>query len=384
VKNATQLREMNSQRCLRALRSGTPLSRGELGRILGLSRATVGNAIRPLLQKRILIEEEDLAQRLAAGRPGALTRLNPRAAHFVGLDVSTISIESVLIDMTFGVVARESVPLQGNHQDLGSMLDHFSKLPERLLSQAKLRNKDLAGIGISVPGLISTTGRVVSAPLLGWRDFELHAELSQKLRSKWPVKVINDAVAFASVVQAQTVDSDLQDTLLVLLTEGIGSAHIRHGRIDAGAHGFAGEIGHMLMSASVRHAASTSFEVLAGYKRFLPFFSKHESVASGLIRLSQLPNMDKKLRLALEEWTDVLAVALLNLTHLLDPGRIVLGGPLAVLYPGISARISHALRSGLVYGFDVPPISVASLGADSAAIGAAAASRDGLFEVPSA
>ena len=61
---------------------------------------------------------------------------------------------------------------------------------------------------------------------------------------------------------------------------------------------------------------------------------------------------------------------------------IVLGGPLAVLYPRVSERVESLLAENLVHGFEVPPISVARFGGDGAAIGAAALLRESLFDLP--
>ena len=85
---------------------------------------------------------------------------------------------------------------------------------------------------------------------------------------------------------------------------------------------------------------------------------------------------------ALNEWALALATGFLNLIHILDPKAIVLGGPLAVLYPRVSKRVEILLSENLVHGFNVPPISVARFGGDGAAIGAAALLRESLFDLP--
>ena len=85
---------------------------------------------------------------------------------------------------------------------------------------------------------------------------------------------------------------------------------------------------------------------------------------------------------ALHEWALGLATGILNLIHILDPKTIVLGGPLAVLYPKVAERVESLLSENLVHGFNVPPISVARFGGDGAAIGAAALLRESLFDLP--
>ncbi|HMD20230.1 MAG TPA: MarR family transcriptional regulator, partial [Alloacidobacterium sp.] len=62
------VREINSIRCLREIRASGPVSRAELARILNMSRATVGNAIRPLLTGGLAAEKTETREPGGAGR----------------------------------------------------------------------------------------------------------------------------------------------------------------------------------------------------------------------------------------------------------------------------------------------------------------------------
>ena len=87
VSTTRLLRDMNARQCLRVLREKGPLSRAELARELGTTRATVGNAIRELIDGGLVsvtAETNDVSQ---VGRPGANLRLEPEGAFFVGVEV---------------------------------------------------------------------------------------------------------------------------------------------------------------------------------------------------------------------------------------------------------------------------------------------------------
>jgi predicted NBD/HSP70 family sugar kinase len=148
-----------------------------------------------------------------------------------------------------------------------------------------------------------------------------------------------------------------------------------------GAHGLGGEVGHMVMGGRPGMAATHTFEILAGYQKFLPFIEQQVPIPEGLAKLVTLDG-SPSLAKALSEWASALATGFLNLIHILDPKTIVLGGPLAVLYPRVSERVESLLAEHLVHGFAVPPISVARFGGDGAAIGAAALLRESLFDLP--
>jgi predicted NBD/HSP70 family sugar kinase/biotin operon repressor len=383
LRNTSLLRHINALRCLGALHNAKPHSRSDIARQLGMTRATVGNAIRPLLKDGLVVELEEQGEvGGGAGRPGVLISLNPSGAYFIGIDISTAEVNAVLINLAMRVIAKKVVFVGDDYRNILHVVELLSDLPRQLLRDARVSEKLVRGLCISIPGIVDKRGYVVSAPGLEWRDVDLCALLPKRMRTRWPIQVCNDTVALAGAVRAEEGSSDMQDVLLILLAEGIGGAHIRRGRIVEGAHGFAGEIGHMVMGANAKLAPTGTFEILAGYRRFLKFIPAGHGIPEGLIALSRIEKPDRELIKALQEWSEVLSTGLLNLIHILDPQRIVLGGPLAILYPRVEKRVQEALALNLVHGFNVPGITVASFGPDIAAVGAAALVREILFTLP--
>jgi len=379
--NNELLREINAIRCLRALRSSRILSRSEIGRKLDLSRMTVGNAVRTLLAKNLVIETEEPVLLATAGRPGINVKLNPSGAHFVGIDVSTTTMNGVLIDLTMRVIARSSISIHRIVGDADRMVQAFASVPGELLRQAGVSAKRL-GVGISVPGIVSRSGRVLSAPNLGWQDFDLQSQLSKQLKGNWPCRVVNDAAAFANSVLAERRESDLADALVVLLAEGIGSSQLRQGQVVSGAHGYAGEIGHMILGVNSKTATRETFEMLAGYGCFLPLLPSELSIAEGLTALAAQGKRSRRHSEVLDRWATALSIGLLNCIHTLDPGRIILGGPLTVIYPLVEDQVKDSISRGMVHGLAMPPLELARSGADSAALGAASTMREELFALP--
>ncbi|KQW72391.1 hypothetical protein ASD03_32055 [Ensifer sp. Root127] len=371
---------MNAVRCLRVLRRDVSLSRADIARELNVTRATVGNSIKQLLAEKLVIDLNESAEASGAGRPGALVSLNPTGAYFIGLDISSAEINAVLVDFSMRVVAKRIVSIADRYQDPDRVIALLATLPKELIENSKVRASRVRGVCISVPGIVRE-GKIISAPWLDWRDVDVVAAMAESMHPLHKIHICNDAVALASAVATDAGEGDLSDALLLLLAQGIGSAHLRQGRVIEGAHGLGGEVGHMVMGARPQMAATHTFEILAGYQKFLPFIDQANPIPEGLARLASLgssPEFDN----ALDEWGAALATGFLNLIHILDPKTIVLGGPLAVLYPRVASRVEALVAGNLVHGFEVPPISVAKFGGDGAAIGAAALLRESLFDLP--
>ncbi|MDR5826195.1 ROK family transcriptional regulator [Caballeronia sp. LZ043] len=375
------LRHINTARCLRLLRRGATYSRAELARELGLTRATIGHAVRELLHSGLIVETANRVGEVGTGRPGLAIALNPAGAYAIGVDLSSIGLTAVILDLGMTVVHRLSEPVASSRR-LDDIATQIYSLAENLLNDAKVDPALVQGLCVSVPGLVDRKGNVVVAPFLQWRDVPLRKALAERIRYRWPITIRNDAVAFATAERAISRNPDSDNMLLVLLKDGLGGAIVQNGQIFEGAHGYAVELGHMVMAQQPGSARSQSFETLAGFARFSTFLPQGMSADEGAQWLASQRVLSEELTAELQDWSDVLSTGLLNLTYLFDPERIVLGGPLCRLFTKIEARTKRTLASNLLHGFRPPTIEVTRFGSDGAAIGAAAIIREQLFELP--
>jgi hypothetical protein len=236
--------------------------------------ATIGYAVRELIDSGLVIETVDRLEGNRSGRPGSGVCLNPEGAYSIGIEIATASMTAILVDLGMQVIHRISEPAECGNGDFDNAMEQLVRLPERLLSATTVNRTRVQGLCVSVPGLVDRKGNVVVAPFLGWHSVPLKQLLSARDEIRWPVTVLNDAVAFSHAERTMASEMDTQNMLLMLLSEGLGGAIVQRGQIVEGAHGYAGQLGHMVMSASPGAAGGQSFEALSGYHRFRPFFPK--------------------------------------------------------------------------------------------------------------
>ena len=372
------LRHINAMRCLRLLRTSGSVSRADLARQLGLNRSTTGYAIAELLDAGLVVELEEQTSDGRKGRPGVRVALSPSGAYCIGIDVGTREISGALVDLQMGIVAQATTSSGADFRDPEAVLPKLIRLAQKLLRQAGVDPSKILGIGISIPGLVDHDGRVINAPFLEWNDFDLERRLRVALHPEWRIEVRNDADCFAAAECAVASPGDLDNFLVVLLAEGIGSALVSGGAVMQGAHGHAGEVGHTLVRTS---GDSVTLERVAGAFAFTEFFASDRPISEGvaaLIRRQKEPGVAA----ALEQWAANLGLGLVNSIHVLDPGRVVLGGALAQLYPLVADQVAAFLDRHLLPGVCAPAIQVTRFGKDGAAIGAAAVVRESVFELP--
>lgn len=127
--------------------------------------------------------------------------------------------------------------------------DTIAQIAEQILLAAKdasIKPSKIESIGIGAPGAVSPKeGIVVRAPNLGWTDVPLSTLLGNRLKKK--VVLGNDVQVAILGEHAFGVAKGLDRVVGIWVGTGIGGGLIIDGKLDPGARGAAGEIGHMVL-----------------------------------------------------------------------------------------------------------------------------------------
>ncbi|MFI6542461.1 ROK family protein [Streptomyces prunicolor] len=221
-----------------------PLTRLEVARRAGLSAAAVTKAVRPLMEAGYLAEGADQDAPPALGRPANLVRVDGGRALFIGVKVTGDEIIGVLADLCCRIRVARHVPL--TDRDPKAVLSSIADLAQELRTEADDLGIQVLGLGLAVSGDVDRGEGVVRySPFLEWRDVRL-AELAA-MTTGLPVTVDNDVRALTVAEQWFGAGAGLTDFAVVTVGAGIGCGLVVHGQVVAGAHGVAGEIGHVVV-----------------------------------------------------------------------------------------------------------------------------------------
>ncbi|MFI8535547.1 ROK family protein [Streptomyces aquilus] len=219
-----------------------PLARLEVARRVGLSPAAVTKAVRPLIEAGYLVEDVAEESRPALGRPAHLVRVDGGRALFAGVKVTGGEAIGVLTDLCCRIRVARHLPLPDRAPK--AVLASIAELMHDLLAAADGLRAPVLGLGVAVSGDVDRAeGTVRYSPFLDWRDVPL-AELATTTTGL-PVTVDNDVRALTVAEQWFGAGAGLSDFAVVTVGAGIGCGLVVHGRVVAGAHGVAGEIGHV-------------------------------------------------------------------------------------------------------------------------------------------
>ncbi|MCZ4124700.1 ROK family transcriptional regulator [Streptomyces sp. H39-S7] len=241
-----------------------PLTRVEIGRRTALSPAAVTKAVRPLMAAGYLVEGVDEEARASLGRPANPVRVDGGRALFIGVKVTGDEIIAVLTDLCCRIRVARHVQLTA--RDPGAVLASIGGLVQELLTEADGFGVQVSGVGVAVSGDVDRAAGVVRySPFLDWRDVPL-AELAGTVTGL-PVTVDNDVRALTVAEQWFGAGAGVSDFALVTVGAGIGCGLVVHGRVVSGAHGVAGEVGHLSIDplGPLCHCGNTGcVEAIAG------------------------------------------------------------------------------------------------------------------------
>ncbi|MEN8654271.1 ROK family transcriptional regulator [Streptomyces sp. 21So2-11] len=219
-----------------------PLSRVELARRTGLSSAAVTKAVRPLMDAGYFVEAVEDSAPPAVGRPANPVRVDGGRALFIGIKVTADEVIAVLADLCCKIRVARHVPL--TVRDPTAVIATIAGLADELLVEAQGYGVRVHGLAVAVSGDVDRAAGVVRySPFLNWRDIAL-AELVSAATGL-PTTVDNDVRALTVAEQWFGAGVGRSDFALVTVGAGIGCGLVVHGRVVAGAHGVAGEIGHL-------------------------------------------------------------------------------------------------------------------------------------------
>jgi glucokinase-like ROK family protein len=223
-------------------------TRSQVARETGFSRAVVAQRLSDLQASGLVIESGSEVS--SGGRPPRQIQFNARLGHVLATDLGATSIDVAIADLggkVLGHVSEDADIAAGPDVVLARVDRLFARLREEIGPPGALW-----GIGVGVPGPVEfSTGRPVAPPIMpGWDGFPVRETLSD--RHDAPVWVDNDVNVMALGERAEGIAQGVDDLIFIKVGTGIGAGIISHGRLQRGAQGSAGDVGHIQVVSDER------------------------------------------------------------------------------------------------------------------------------------
>jgi predicted NBD/HSP70 family sugar kinase len=375
--NRNDLRSHNSALVLRVLWSDEEgASRSELARATGLSKATVSAIVRDLMEAGLVAVTHQRAS--GGGRPGKVLQFQYDRYSVVGVEMGASHVTVVRTDLAGKIQASESV-LHDLRSDPHGGLELIHRLVSGLIDTA---GHPVIGLGVGVPTPLhaETPGRLSPRILPNWKDIDLRSIL--EARHGLPLRIENDANLGALAEHWWGAGRGVMDFTYVKVSTGVGAGFIIGGEIYRGAGGIAGELGHTIIDVG---SSPSQVNDMVGAAALI------QRARAAARALDKPPAwMDEKLDIVglvsaarageplavqvIQQAGHWLGVAFANLYNLVNPSRVIIGGPLSEAGDILMVPLSNALAEHVLHIPKLPPdVRVTSLKDEAIALGGATA-----------
>jgi glucokinase len=371
---ASAMRDINRSAILEIIRRESPISRTAIAERLNVSLPTVMRIVEGLIEEGFVRLQG--TTEWSGGRRRPLLEFNSDGYVVVGVDMGGTKMYGAISDLGGNILDEVNIGHHGTTRE--DSFNYLTRLIDKLLSSPKVEGRQVRGIGVGAPGVtLHQEGIITWAYTLHWDKFPLKAKLAE--RYDLPIIVDNDVNLAALGELWFGAGQNIQDMILIAIGTGIGAGLIIDGALYRGSKEASGEIGNLIPGREFLGKNYQDFGAL-------------ESVASGTGIADRARNLLRSRRsqqelldLTAEDvfdaarkgepwaWTvinetvDYLAIAIANLSSIIDPELIVLGGGVSrsadMLINPILSRIAGVIPNP-------PKLVISDLGLQATVMGA--------------
>ncbi|WP_285570822.1 MULTISPECIES: ROK family protein [unclassified Streptomyces] len=294
--------------------------------------------------------------------------------HVIALDVGGTGMKAALVGAD-GTLLHEARRATGRERGPDAVVESVLAFAADLRAHGEehLGESALAA-GVAVPGIVDAeNGVAVYAANLGWRDVPMRRLLGERLGGV-PVALGHDVRTGGLAEGRIGAGKGADRFFFVPLGTGIAGAIGIAGRIEAGAHGYAGEIGHIVVRpdgpdcpCGQRGCLETLASAAAVSRAWAAASGDAKADAADCAKAVE--SGDPK---AVEVWrdaVDALSAGLVTALTLLDPRTIIIGGGLAEAGETLFTPLRAAVEERVTFQ-KLPHIVPAALGDTAGCLGA--------------
>jgi predicted NBD/HSP70 family sugar kinase len=328
--------DVNRSRVLQALCDHGPMSRAELAKMAGVTRATIGNIVQALIDANLVEEGEPQTGSGRVGKPGRPVWFGPRAGLCGAAAIGAGTVEAALVNARGEIVTATERSFDPAATDQRHVVGVVGEALRTVINRRAA--DEMLGIGVAVPGVCDTAAGAVigSGQVAALRGTTLADALGRRFDR--PVVLDNDARAQALGEKWFGEGRGLSTFVSVQTGHGLGVGMVLDGVLFRGVRGATGELGHTCVVAEggvrCRCGLTGCWETIATLR-----WLRREAAR---VRLPNAGHMTGATLVALAEdgsdkadallgtYADHLAVGLANLVMLYNPERLILHGDVAV------------------------------------------------------
>lgn len=341
-KSLKDLRESNIALIINLMRKFGTCSRAELSKASGLVQSTITSIIDSLIRSGVVIETGSLVG--GRGRRSIGIRLNTEKMIVLGIRVTKSFYTLSIIDIFGKIQKTEKYPVTEDLVD-PAVSDDIIKNASIFLEKIAQRP---VGIGLALPGpyFINEDNSLFLTDD-GWKKFSFTRKFEDHLHL--PVFIEQDSNVGA-MGEWWFGKSEIEQGTKVFITsgDGVGAGIVVDGKIQRGALGAAGEIGHMSINFD-------GPQCQCGNKGCLELYCSEKAILAGTESFPQpIHDFDELAReyqagnpavaKIVNRAAEMFGIGIANIVYLFNPGVVIVGGSFKKLGADFLEQVNISFR----------------------------------------
>lgn len=322
--NHSKIKETNRKKIIKLLLEKNEITKLDISRSLDISITTVSTNITELKNEGIVSEVRSLES--TGGRKAMALKINENCRFALGIALTPRHVKLSIINLKKEVI--EDIRIRHNNEGFENIVAITKDNIREILSRNDIYIDKLLGIGISIPGTVdSEEGIIKKCYLLRAENYNLKKSFEEFNTNIY----IDNEANLSAYYEFLNKKGILSNLLYVSITDGLGLGIIIDGKIYRGSNNDAGEMGHIKITIggkSCKCGFEGCLEAYTSKNALLEDFNEISNEKLDDIEefISLFEKEDRTTKEVLERYFNILGVGIANLTMLLDPSSVVLGG----------------------------------------------------------
>lgn len=298
-----------------------------------------------------------------------------------GVDIQGTHIKFGFFEESGKLIEKWQITLPG-YFDSNQIIPSIAEEVEQYLTRRGIFEDDIIGIGVGIPGPVSSSGVVNKCVNFSWGVFNIDRALS----GLTGLRVKSSNVANLCALGEYWIGSGSRNMVFIAMNTGLGGGVICEGTLINGVNGGAGEIGHIIVNkmeteactcgkygcveqycsptgivrVARRHLSSTKTPSVLRNRRIFDYQDVLNAAAGG----------DKLAKEVMAQIYDYVGQALAAVCCVTNPDTIVLGGEFCKIGQPAMDSIARAFRKYVFHANENVRFQFAAMGQDDTIYGA--------------
>ena len=382
--DSSSLRRQNLSSVLTLIHLSGPASRSEICAATGLARSSVAGLVGELEAGGLLRQTRAVPDG-SPGRPSPVVDAQPGVG-VLAFEIEVDSLAVAVVGLGGGVLSERRTDRDPQGVSVEQTFEDLARLATECRIEAG--QPRLLATGVAIAGLVDhRSGRVVSAPNLGWEGLDLATEIGSACGIDGHIAVRNEGELALRAESARGGAQGCTDVVYLSAKVGVGGGILSNGQFIVGRSGLGGEVGHIPLNPDgvrCNCGALGCFETEVGERALLARAGLDPNGGRGETAklLARASEGDEQALEAFRTSGRWLGLGVVALAHTLNPEKVVLGGLYRSGFAYVVESINAVLAERSFPTLDGLSVVPSDLGDGATLLGAAELAFDHVLADP--